>query len=103
MLQANRPNRALHRVPRRRRTRARLPLVSLVVVHRTRDVARASDLRLDERGAGGGEEEGGGWGRAQGEGEGAVGADGDARGDGGPGYVVGGAGVEFLEGDGQFW
>jgi hypothetical protein len=67
-----------------------------MVVCRTRHVARAFYLGFGGEDAGGGEEEGsGGW-CAKGEVEGAVRADGYAGGDGGAGYVVGGAGVEFL-------
>ena len=67
-----------------------------MVVHRPGDVSGASDFRLDERRAGGGEEERGGGRGAQGEDEGAVWAHGDAGGDGSAGDIVRCAGVEFL-------
>lgn len=67
-----------------------------MIVHGARHVSRALDLGLDEGHAGGGEEEGRGGRCAQVEVEAAVGADGDARGDGRAGCVVRGAGVEFL-------
>lgn len=104
MLQTDRSDRPLDRIPIRRAICAGLALLSIVVVHWPRDVSCTADLGLYEGGARGGEEEGCGWGCAQGEGEGAVGADGDARGDGSPGYVVGCAGVELLVGVlGQVW
>ena len=70
-----------------------------MVVHRSRNVARAADLILGGQDAGGAEEQRCGGRGAQREVEGAVWADGDARGDGCAGCVVGGSGVEFLLGN----
>jgi hypothetical protein len=96
MFQADRAHSPHRRIPVRRATSALLPLRTLDVVLRARDVSRAPDFVLYGGDARSGEEEGGGGGSAELEVEGAVRADGDAGGDGGPGGVVGGAGVEFL-------
>lgn len=96
MLQADRPDRALDRIPHRRTTRARLALLAFVIVHGTRYISCAADFVLRRENAGCAHEEGGGGRGAQGEVEGTIGADGYAGGDGGAGYVVGCSGVEFL-------
>jgi hypothetical protein len=70
--------------------------LTVVVVHGTGYVSSAADLVLGGQDASGREEEGSGGRGAQLEVEGAVGPDCYARGYGGAGCVVGGAGVELL-------
>lgn len=96
VLECHGPNRPLRRIPIRWRTRARLALLSVVVVHRPWYIARAADLVLRGQDAGCGEEETGCWRGAEFEVEGAVGADGYTCGDRGAWVIVRGSRVKFL-------
>lgn len=96
VLQADRAHRSQCRIAVRRTTCTRLPLLAVVVVHRPRYIARATDLALGWRNTSSRQEEGCRGRRAQLEVEGAVWSDGDACGYRGAGVVVCCARIELL-------
>lgn len=96
MLQADGADGAKNSVPVGWAAAAALALLSLLVVHGPRYVARTAHLRFEQGCACGCEEQCRRWRRADLEVEGAVGADGDERGDGRSRNILCGSSVEFL-------